>query len=89
MQAPATAEGSAAPPVELTSRAADDDSDGSPGARLSNAASHRRRAPATAETAPRTMTIAQAPREREPYQLQLTAPGGTRIVWVLTADNGR
>ncbi len=85
--APATAEGSATHPVELASHAADNAGDGAPSP--STAAPHRRRAPAAAEAAPRAVTIAQAPREREPYQLQLTAPGGTRIVWVLTADNGR
>lgn len=85
--APATTEGSAVPPVELASRASEDAGTKGSRARPSNAASHRRRAPA--EPAPRPMTIAQASREREPYQLQLTAPGGTRIVWVLTADNGR
>ncbi len=43
------------------------------------------------ETAPtETLAAAQPASEpRQPYQLQLTAPGGTRIVWLLTSSSGR
>lgn len=45
----------------------------------------------TAETAPaETVAAAQPVSEPpQPYQLQLTAPGGTRIVWLLTSSSGR
>jgi hypothetical protein len=49
----------------------------------------RRHPRATGDGAEREPAIAQAAVEHHPYQLQLTAPGGTRIVWVLAADNGR
>ena len=42
----------------------------------------------TDPTAPDTVVAAQPEREPRPYQIQLTAPGGTRIVWLLTAPSG-
>jgi hypothetical protein len=37
-----------------------------------------------------TVAAAQPPSEpQQPYQLQLTAPGGTRIVWLLSSSSGR
>jgi len=49
------------------------------------------RAGATTETArAETLAAAQPASEpQQPYQLQLTAPGGTRIVWLLTSSSGR
>ena len=41
---------------------------------------------AAAETIAATQPASEPQR---PYQLQLTAPGGTRIVWVLTSSSGR
>jgi len=46
---------------------------------------------AAAEPAPAETVAAAQPRNesQQPYQLQLTAPGGTRIVWLLTSSSGR
>lgn len=44
----------------------------------------------SAAAPPETIAAAQPPSEpQQPYQLQLTAPGGTRIVWLLTSSSGR
>lgn len=42
--------------------------------------------PAPAETVAAAQPASEPP---QPYQLQLTAPGGTRIVWLLTSSSGR
>ena len=44
--------------------------------------------PSTAMPAEEVVATQTAP-EQPPYQLQLTAPGGTRIVWLLTNPSGR
>lgn len=81
----------AAPAAALASRGDDgvDARASRVGPRTTNPTRRRPLTDVTAEATPREAVIAQARVERQPYQLQLTAPGGTRIVWVLTADNGR
>ncbi len=76
--------------TQLASRASDGDSgDARPRLRTgSRAARPTRSHTNVGASAPPEVTIARAVPERQPYQLQLTAPGGTKIVWVLTADNG-
>ena len=47
-------------------------------------------APPAASTPTETVAAAvPASEPQQPYQLQLTAPGGTRIVWLLTSPSGR
>jgi hypothetical protein len=84
----AAAESAERAPTQLASRGSDGDNGAARVRTDSRAARPARSHTNAGESAPPEVTIAQAAPERQPYQLQLTAPGGTKIVWVLTADNG-